>query len=46
MPMTSFLPLAVFFNRDHPWHNVNGSSFPYFDSLQFADSVEKRPQAG
>ncbi len=28
------------FNRDHPWHNVNGSSFPYFDSLQFADSVE------
>ncbi|VTM55088.1 peptide transport periplasmic protein [Klebsiella pneumoniae] len=39
MPMTSFLPLAVF-NRDHPWHNVNGSSFPYFDSLQFADSVE------
>ncbi|MBB1199458.1 peptide ABC transporter substrate-binding protein SapA [Enterobacteriaceae bacterium 89] len=28
------------FNRDHPWHNVNGSQFPYFDSLQFADSVE------
>ncbi|MGU3522587.1 ABC transporter substrate-binding protein SapA [Enterobacteriaceae bacterium C23F] len=28
------------FNRDHPWHNVNGPSFPYFDSLQFADSVE------
>ncbi len=27
------------FNRDHPWHNVNGSSFPYFDSLQFADSA-------
>ena len=28
------------FNRDDPWHSVNGSSFPYFDSLQFADSVE------
>lgn len=28
------------FNRNHPWHSVNGSSFPYFDSLQFADSVE------
>ncbi|QJT80926.1 ABC transporter substrate-binding protein SapA [Kosakonia sp. MUSA4] len=28
------------FNRNHPWHNVNGDSFPYFDSLQFADSVD------
>lgn len=28
------------FNRSHPWHNVNGPNFPYFDSLQFADSVE------
>ncbi|MGL4726418.1 MAG: ABC transporter substrate-binding protein SapA [Scandinavium sp.] len=28
------------FDRDHPWHNVNGPNFPYFDSLQFADSVE------
>ncbi|WP_336852579.1 ABC transporter substrate-binding protein SapA [Pseudescherichia vulneris] len=28
------------FDRHHPWHNVNGNSFPYFDSLQFADSVE------
>ncbi|WP_342325319.1 ABC transporter substrate-binding protein SapA [Kosakonia sp. BYX6] len=28
------------FNRNHPWHNVNGSNFPYFDSLQFADSVD------
>ena len=27
------------FNRQHPWHNVNGGAFPYFDSLQFADSV-------
>jgi len=28
------------FDRHHPWHNVNGSSFPYFDSLQFADAVD------
>ncbi|WLI77485.1 ABC transporter substrate-binding protein SapA [Kosakonia sp. H02] len=28
------------FDRNHPWHNVNGSNFPYFDSLQFADSVD------
>ncbi len=28
------------FNRNHPWHNVNGGNFPYFDSLQFADSVD------
>lgn len=28
------------FNRDHPWHYVNGGSFPYFDSLQFADTVK------
>ncbi len=28
------------FNRDDPWHSVNGSSFPYLDSLQFADTVE------
>ncbi|HCG2923403.1 TPA: ABC transporter substrate-binding protein SapA, partial [Klebsiella variicola] len=28
------------FDRHHPWHNVNGSSFPYFDSLQFADNVQ------
>src|SRR5690606_35589882 len=28
------------FDRKHPWHNINGSSFPYFESLQFADSVE------
>ncbi len=28
------------FNRNHPWHNINGDSFPYFDSLQFADSVD------
>ncbi|EPD6700953.1 ABC transporter substrate-binding protein SapA [Cronobacter dublinensis] len=23
----------------HPWHNVNGASYPYFDSLQFAVNV-------
>ncbi|KQN55760.1 MULTISPECIES: ABC transporter substrate-binding protein SapA [unclassified Erwinia] len=28
------------FNRQHPWHNVNGGSYPYFDSLQFADAVQ------
>ena len=28
------------FDRDNPWHNVNGTNFPYFDSLQFADSVQ------
>ncbi len=28
------------FNRNHPWHYVNGGDFPYFDSLQFADTVK------
>lgn len=28
------------FNRQHPWHNVNGGSYPYFDSLQFSDAVQ------
>ena len=28
------------FDRNHPWHAVNGASYPYFDSLQFADSVQ------
>ncbi|MFB0871931.1 ABC transporter substrate-binding protein, partial [Enterobacter hormaechei] len=23
-----------------PWHNVNGGNYPYFDSLQFPDSVK------
>lgn len=31
---------ARMFNRQHPWHNVNGGSYPYFDSLQFSDSVQ------
>ena len=30
---------ARMFDRQHPWHNVNGGSYPYFDSLQFSDSV-------
>ncbi|WP_173636203.1 ABC transporter substrate-binding protein SapA [Paramixta manurensis] len=28
------------FDRHHPWHNVSGGNYPYFDSLQFADSVQ------
>jgi len=28
------------FNRKHPWHNVNGGSYPYFDSLQFSAAVQ------
>lgn len=28
------------FDRDHPWHNINGGNYPYFDSLQFPDSVK------
>jgi len=28
------------FNRQHPWHNINGGSYPYFDSLQFSDAVQ------
>jgi len=31
---------ARMFDRNHPWHNVNGGSYPYFDSLQFADAVQ------
>ncbi len=27
------------FDRSNPWHEVGGGSYPYFDSLQFADSV-------
>jgi len=32
--------LARMFDVHHPWHNVNGGSYPYFDSLQFTDSVQ------
>lgn len=28
------------FDRDNPWHSVNGGHYPYFDSLQFADSIK------
>ncbi|MEM6050068.1 ABC transporter substrate-binding protein SapA [Erwinia sp. P7711] len=28
------------FNRHSAWHNVNGGSYPYFDSLQFPDAVK------
>lgn len=28
------------FNRNHPWHDVNGGDYPYFDSLQFPDAVK------
>lgn len=31
---------ARMFDRHHPWHNINGGSYPYFDSLQFTDSVQ------
>ncbi|HGM6860080.1 TPA: ABC transporter substrate-binding protein SapA [Serratia rubidaea] len=28
------------FNHKHPYHDVNGGDYPYFDSLQFSDSVQ------
>lgn len=31
---------ARIFDRNHPWHNVNGGSYPYFDSLQFPETVK------
>ncbi|WP_241572807.1 ABC transporter substrate-binding protein SapA [Rosenbergiella nectarea] len=31
---------ARLFDTHHPWHQVNGGHYPYFDSLQFADSVQ------
>lgn len=27
-------------DKNHPWHNVNGGNYPYFDSLQFSDTVK------
>ncbi len=30
---------ARMFDTHHPWHRVNGGHYPYFDSLQFSDSV-------
>lgn len=26
-------------NENHPWHYINGGSYPYFDSLQFGSNV-------
>jgi len=31
---------ARMFDKNHPWHDINGGRYPYFDSLQFADSVK------
>jgi cationic peptide transport system substrate-binding protein len=31
---------ARMFDKTHPYHEVNGGEYPYFDSLQFADSVQ------
>ncbi|ELI8059701.1 ABC transporter substrate-binding protein, partial [Yersinia enterocolitica] len=28
------------FDSQHPYHDVNGGEYPYFDSLQFADAVQ------
>ncbi|QTF08534.1 peptide ABC transporter substrate-binding protein SapA [Brenneria izadpanahii] len=33
-------------NKDHPYHDVNGGEYPYFDSLQFADSVKSIRKLG
>lgn len=27
-------------DADHPFHDVNGGEYPYFDSLQFSDAVQ------
>lgn len=27
-------------NESHPWHYINGDSYPYFDSLQFSSNVK------
>lgn len=31
---------ARMFEKDHPYHYINGGRYPYFDSLQFAESVQ------
>ncbi|WP_253073664.1 ABC transporter substrate-binding protein SapA [Sodalis ligni] len=31
---------ARMFDIHHPYHDVNGGDYPYFDSLQFPDSVQ------
>ncbi|MFC3395449.1 ABC transporter substrate-binding protein SapA [Brenneria rubrifaciens] len=30
----------------HPYHDINGGDYPYFDSLQFADSVQSIRKLG
>lgn len=27
-------------NENHPWHYINGGSYPYFDSLQFGSNIK------
>ncbi|WP_313667631.1 ABC transporter substrate-binding protein SapA [Atlantibacter sp.] len=34
------------FDRNNPWHSINGASYPYFDSLQFADTVKSVRKIG
>ncbi|MBA0217625.1 peptide ABC transporter substrate-binding protein SapA [Pectobacterium brasiliense] len=33
-------------DEKHPYHDVNGGEYPYFDSLQFADSVQSIRKLG
>lgn len=33
-------------DKTHPYHDVNGGEYPYFDSLQFADSVQSIRKLG
>ncbi|MBJ7220968.1 MULTISPECIES: ABC transporter substrate-binding protein SapA [unclassified Brenneria] len=33
-------------DQKHPYHDVNGGEYPYFDSLQFADSVQSIRKLG
>ncbi|KHN50810.1 ABC transporter substrate-binding protein SapA [Pectobacterium fontis] len=33
-------------DEKHPYHDVNGGDYPYFDSLQFADSVQSIRKIG
>ncbi|PWC22361.1 peptide ABC transporter substrate-binding protein SapA [Brenneria roseae subsp. roseae] len=33
-------------DKKHPYHDINGGEYPYFDSLQFADSVQSIRKLG
>lgn len=33
-------------DAEHPFHDVNGGEYPYFDSLQFADAVQSIRKLG